>query len=333
MTCATARYRQVMIGVLLLAMLGMPWALSLQRMQNTTREQKQPPSMGKFHTHAQRRTDGQTGGQQEHFAGEKLGDNALVYAPPSGQVVGSLILLMGCGGDHWWTLTQWWYLHPAWSPSDQEWCGHSCVFAEEDKVAARYLTNNLRIVDAVGDVKLAKDFYGWYNYASWPDGAPVEDELEGAVARVFAIIEHEYKIVGDYKRIAIAGMSQGADLALLVGIRFPQQLGMVVSERGIVMPPTHAKGNQSLAALPGTPFVLTGGDADEVTPLATYKGSCASLQLMQAPVYFKSFAGLDHGSFSKPEWTLLIQIFSTMLSPNPKTTQLDYLSFWDPCVA
>jgi len=311
MTCATPPWRPLMIGIILLAMLGMPLSLSLQGMKHTAKK-------------------------KEHFVGEKLGDNALVYAPPTAQPGGSLILLMGCGGDHWWTLTQWWYLHPAWSPSDQEWCRSSCVFGVNDKVAAGHLTNNLRIVDAVGDVLLAKDFYGWYNYASWPDGAPVADELEGAVAKVFKIIEHEYHIVGDYKRIAIAGMSQGADLALLVGIRFPQSLGMVISERGIVMPPDHAQGNQTLAAVPGTPFILTGGDSDEVTPLSTYKASCASLQHMQAPVYFKSFPGLDHGSFWKPEWGLLIQAFSLMLSPDPKAAHishgLDHLTWWDSCV-
>jgi predicted esterase len=273
------------------------------------------------------------------FTGEQVSHNVKIYRNPSSQPVGSLILLMGYGGHLSWTLTQWWYLHPAWAPSDQEWCKPpkgSCVFGDQDKVTAQQLTNNLRIVDAVGQIIVTDSYYGglekshaWYRYAHWPDGPPIEHELEEAVSIVFNLIEQEYKIVGSYDRIAIAGMSQGADLALEVGIRFPHRLGMVFSERG-VLKTSRTQSNQTLAAGIGTRFILTAGDSDELSPLSTYKRSCASLQRTNTPVYFKAFPGLDHGSFSKPEWELMMKTFSLMLGG---IEQIDHLTTWDSCAA
>lgn len=272
-----------------------------------------------------------------HFIGsnEGLGDNVKVYEPINFHPVGSLILLMGYGADLSWTMTQWWYLHPAWAASDQQWCAGKCVFSEADKIAAQQLISNLRVVDAVGKIVLAEESHAWYKYTRWPDGPPVADELEMAVSSVFQLIEHEYQIVGDYKKILLAGMSQGADLALEVGIRFPQHLGMVISERGVLHPSRRwtPQGNQTLAAGPGTPFLLTAGDSDELTPIAVYKGDCASLQLMQAPVYFAEYYGLNHGDFSKPEWRLLIDAFSLMMTPGFTGDQIGWLTTWSSCVA
>lgn len=273
------------------------------------------------------------------LAGQKHGDNIWVYEPTFAPA-GSLILLMGMGGDLSWTMTQWWYLHPEWRPEDQEWCSTpgptACAFGAQDKLAVQHLRDNWRIVDAVGTIVSGTGFkwYDYENWEAWPDSPPNANELDMAVANVFHLIEHEYKVIGDYKRIVIAGMSQGADLALEVGIRYPNQLGMVISQRGVLQK-KHAErnGTQSLAAGPGTPFVLTAGDADELSPLATYKGSCASLQLMQTPVYFKSYPGVDHGGFCKPEWSLLIQIWSLMLASAPTPDKMTYLTTWDSCVA
>jgi len=296
-----------------LAMLGMAWSLELRGMQpmHPLPIKNKPPAKINM-----------------HFTGEKFGDNVQVFGPPNSKPVGSLILIMGYGADLSWTMSQWWYLHPAWSPKDQKWCKKSgCVFGDEDKVAAKKLTNHLRIVDAVGTIRLCKGMYAWYRYTKWPDGPPVVDQLEDAVANVFQLIEREYKIVGDYKRILIAGMSQGADLALEVGIRFPQQLGMVISQRG-VLTAARLAGNQSLAAQKGTPFILTAGDSDELSPLPVYEKTCVSLQLMKYPAYCKWYGGLDHGSFSKPEWKLLINAFSFMLNVDPKAKQIDYMTSW-----
>jgi len=346
MTCATAPYRQLARGLILLALLGMACSLPLRGMKPTAKKSKQitggklgenvkvngPPVNGP--------RSSQLVGRNKQTTGGMLGDNVMVYGPRSSELVGSLILLMGYHGNLAWTLTQWWYLHSAWSQKDREWCKdkwEGCVFGGEDKASVQHLTNNLRIVDAVGNILLDDGIgHAWFDYTHWPDGAPIAGELDVAVANVFQLIEREYKIVGDYKRIAIAGMSQGADLALEVGMRFPHQLGMVVSQRGVFHLATRQQGNQTLAAGPGTPFILTAGAADELSPVSTYAGTCAALQQMQAPVYLKMYEWLDHGSFSKPEWELLIQAFSLMLSPGNSEWQLSQiaqLTSWSSCAA
>lgn len=336
MSCVGAPCRSLAIGVSLLYMSSMALAmpLSLRGMKPS----HQTPTT--------------------HFAPtETIGENVKVYAPQSSQATASLILLMGYGADLSWTMKQWWYLHPGWAAKDQEWCGDSCVFFDEDKVATEYLRGKLRIVDAVGSIVLAKYSHAWYHYTRWPDGPPIQLELDHAITYVFDLIERERKIVGSYESIAIAGMSQGADLALEVGIRFPHRLGMVVSERGVLHPAQRnhlwKSKNQSLAAGPGTPFILTAGDKDELTNIETYKSDCASLQSMQTPVYFKYYLGLNHGDFSKPEWKLLIDAFTLMTSTDPWTAspgwnstsspppknwttgggihQIDQLTVWDSC--
>lgn len=328
---SVAALRQLTMGTILLAMLGMSLSLSLHQKQRTAPGEKlgdTSKNIGRLHQEAG------TTKKSTHSIGGKLGDNVKVFEPAA-QPLGSLILLMGIGGDHSWTMSEWWYLDTAWSPKEQEWCRDSCWFDDNDKAAVQRLRNNLRIVDAVGTIWYRQGT-SWYKYQWWPDGPPVAADHENAIANVFRLIEHEYKIVGSYERIAIAGMSQGADLALSVGVRYPHQLGMVISQRGMLHEPSIRHGNMSTA------FLLTGGDADELVPLTTLKGSCASLLLTHTPAYLKTHTCYDgetwgcHGSFSKTEWKLLINAFSLMLYPVHERNwgeQLGHLTFWESCVA
>lgn len=292
MICVAAPYRPLATITVFLAMTGMSWSLSVQGVQSITKK--------------------------NHLTIDKLDPNVRIWEPPS-KPTGSLVLLMGYGADISWTMTQWWFLATSWSASDQEWCKGDCVFDDYDKLAVQRLRNSLRIVDAVGPIVLSKDSHAWYRYVPpWPGSVPIADHLEVAVAKVFRLIEYEHSIIGDYSRIALAGLSQGADLALEVGIRFPHRLAMVVSERGVVMP-SRTEGNKSAIAHSGTPFILSVADADEFYTLATSKASCASVQNLQSPVqvhqkiFTKPGTGLYHGTWSKPEWKLSINAFSTLL--------------------
>jgi predicted esterase len=286
----------------------MPWSLSLQGVRRTTNE-------------------------SNIIITKKLGDNSKIYEPAS-HPLGSLILLMGMGAELSWTMTQWWYLDPAWHPSNREWCKGDCTFDDEDKAAVQKLRNHMRVVDAVG-MNTCSIGKAWYNYdytaGSWPDAPPIAHELEEAVANVFALIEHERSIVGSYDRIAIAGMSQGADLALEVGIRFPHRLGMVMSERGMLLQ-SRMQGT-GLAAGPGTPFILTAVEKDDATTPSNVKKSCASLLPTQTPVNFKLYHGPEHhGSFWKAEWKLSIKAFSLMMLGSVSTApQIALLTQWDSC--
>lgn len=323
MSGVAAPVRQLAIGVILSSMLEMTLSMSLRRAERTAPVDHAVPW---------------TTNMSANSTGEQLGDNVKVYEPQTHPPVGSLILLMGIGGDHSWTMSEWWYLDTAWSSKEQEWCckdagslNCDCWFDDNDKAAIQRLRNSLRIVDAVG-TKWYRQGSAWYEYQWWPDGPPVTADHEAAIANVIQIIEHEYKIVGSYERIAVAGMSQGADLALSVGARFPQQLGMVISQRGMLHEPPETP-------IPGTTFILTGGDADELVPLQQFTGSCASLRSMQAPAYLKTHMCYGgewgcHGSFSKTEWKLLINAFSLMLFPVHERNwgeQIGHLTFWNSC--
>jgi predicted esterase len=316
------------MATVFLATLGMGAALSMQRVQ--------PGSGTKMHFTAEK-----IGVTLNEFVKiyEPLGPNKSTSWHTSGEAkpVGSLILLGPFGGKLSWTLRQWWYLHTDWDQSDQEWCQGACVFGDTDKAAVLTLRKNLRIVDTLGKIVLtgpswAKGGHSWFEYADESVLAPVVASQDAAVAAVFQLIEAEYKIVGDYKRIAIVGMSQGAELALEVGIRFPHQLGMVLSQRGVLNPARLQGERADTAAMAGTPFIMTAGDSDNISPLSRYQQSCVALQHLRSPVYAKWFAGLDHPSFWKLEWNLLMKAYSLMLSTVPIQAQIAQLTTWSPCV-
>lgn len=341
MAGVAAPYLQPMIGAIMLAMIGMSMSISLRR------ESRAAPGEQLVHNVTQVQSAAEK--QSLPTAGVSLGDNVKIYEPQTSTPVGSLILLMGMGGDHSWDMSEWWYLDKSWSSKSQEWCCKdpssmecTCWFDDNDKAAVQRLRSNLRIVDARGKIHY-RNGNVWYKYQWWPDGPVVTEDHEAAISNVFQIIEHEYKIVGSYKRIAVAGMSQGADLALTVGVRFPQQLGMVISQRGMLHGDQREwlSSHGSHAGSPGTPFILMGGDSDELIPLSTFKESCASLQHSQTPAFLKTRVCYDeswgcHGSFSKSEWKLLINAFSLMLFPVHERNwgdQIGQLTFWNSCEA
>jgi predicted esterase len=338
MSGSNAPHRQMTMWAILLAMLGKSWSMSL-------RQERRVAPVAKLSDNVKQALNVTTE-KSKLSSAKKLGDNVKVYEPQVSKPVGSLILLMGIGGHHSWTMKSWWYMDEAWSEKEQEWCCKdpssmqcTCWFDDNDKAAVQRLRGNLRIVDAVGKVWYRKG-NSWYKYQWWPDGPPVKADYDEAIGNVFDIIEHEYNILGDYRRIAVAGMSQGADLALSVGVRFPHQLGMVISQRGLLPEPelSGKRGNQSSAR---TPAIILGGDADELIPLSVFKSSCAALQGMKHPTYLKTHVCYGeawgcHGSFSKTEWKLLINSFSLMLFPVHERhweDQISHLTFWDSCKA
>merc|ERR1719183_2275063 len=102
----------------------------------------------------------------------------------------------------------------------------------------------------------------WYNYNSlddWNNEVPVAAHLDESVAFVHNLIQTEFAVVGSYHRIAVVGYSQGANLALEAGLRFPVPLGLVFSMRGVMFS-SRIENKTSLAV---TPYVLTAGAQDD----------------------------------------------------------------------
>lgn len=188
-----------------------------------------------------------------------------------------------------------------------------------------------RVLDVIG--KPAKwggmgqvtAWYGYADYEQWYAGVPVAPEVDHAVAYVHALIEQEYKVVGDYRRISVVGLHQGANLALEAAFRFHHPLGLVVSQRGVLIPARLA----STEAVPATPYILTSGEKDIVYTDGQIRGDAASLQAKQGLVFMKMLPGFDHFQWSEQEATLVLKSISAALSEVPIShTTLAALTDW-----
>jgi len=233
----------------------------------------------------------------EHYAGR------IQLHTPQGEVKGSVILLGPWGGALGW---------------EEQWFGLDS--ANLDPVVKKHY----RILGVVGK-KMPGDpeavgESAWYEYSNWEAEVPLQPGVDWAVSYVHHLIQQEHKIVGDYGRIILAGYSQGANLALESAITFPQPLGLVVSERGVLLP-SRRKGLPNLAA---TPYILSAGDRDHSYTEAIVKQGAHLLKSKNAPVFMKTMAGLDHYTWSKPEWQLAIKAFAVALS----TKQFSKVTDW-----
>lgn len=179
---------------------------------------------------------------------------------------------------------------------------------------------NYRFLDVAPKHLPDKDFGAWYGYANqddWWTDTPIKAEVNQAVAYVHYLIEKEYKVVGDYRRIVLAGLSQGASLALEAAIRFPHELGLVLTQRGIV-----SKERRHSSAKPAkSPYLMFMGEEDHYYGVDLAKKSCRFLRLAGNQVFLKTIPGLDHDSDEGDgrihEWRLTVRSLAAVLAQKP----------------
>lgn len=153
-------------------------------------------------------------------------------------------------------------------------------------------------------------YNSWYEYEDWHSETVVAHDVDLAVAYVHGLIEEEYAIVGDYRRIVLAGFSQGANVAIEAALRFPHRLGLVLSQRGILL----ASRKEDWTPVASTPYILTAGADDEVYLEDMVKENCRWLQDMHAPAYMKTLTKVGHYRRSKRECDLTIKSFVALVS-------------------
>jgi len=158
-----------------------------------------------------------------------------------------------------------------------------------------------------------REYSAWYRYKDWHAETVIERDVTDAVGYIHKLIEQEYKIVPDYQRIVVAGYSQGANLALEAGFRFPHQLGLVFSHRGVVLE-SRLHNSKKLAA---TPYILTAGTKDEEYSVDWVRKGCRFVLGKQAPAFLKSFKGLGHADRSDAENKLAVDSMMLALSKKP----------------
>jgi phospholipase/carboxylesterase len=94
----------------------------------------------------------------------------------------------------------------------------------------------------------------------------------------------------DDSHLALVGFSQGADMALHVGLRRPKTMGGVVAFSA-----TYSAGETESAEIAAKPqILLVHGDADSVAPLASMTKTKEALKARDVPVKSMSRKGVGH---------------------------------------
>jgi phospholipase/carboxylesterase len=131
----------------------------------------------------------------------------------------------------------------------------------------------------------------WFSI-SWIDGSP-EAEMRAGVARASATLDDWLTDMLAAEglteaQVALTGFSQGAMMALHVGLRRPQPLAAIVGFSGrLAEPPVTA------ASLP--PVLLVHGDQDEVIPVEALTEARNGLAALGAEVVWHVSRGVGHG--------------------------------------
>jgi len=190
---------------------------------------------------------------------------------------------------------------------------------------------SIRVIEAVGRQYHHADgpYRGWYSYEDWHNEIPNEDDLTLGVSYVHQLIQQEFAIVGDYRKIALAGYSQGANIALEAAFRFPAPLGLVLSQRGVVLQSRLNDFKSSSAS----PFVFTAGLDDTTYSVEHIKYGCRAVRTADLVGFFKSYGNLDHFRCSERENALAIDSFLAVVKelPPQSVVQLGHLTSWSDC--
>lgn len=193
----------------------------------------------------------------------------------------------------------------------------------------RLVAQRCRIIEAVGRMYYDPEgnYRAWYAYADWHNEIPVEPDVDQAVAYVHSLLQQEFNILYDYNKIILAGYSQGAVLAIEASIRFPQPLGLVFSERGVLF---ESRTNNPHSVV-HSPYVMTGGSDDTTYYIDRIKMDCRFLLDLNVPTFLKEFPSLDHFGRSQRENDLAIRSFGAVLSQPGNSQAVAHLEAWTDC--
>ncbi|MFQ5985399.1 MAG: alpha/beta hydrolase [Alphaproteobacteria bacterium] len=131
----------------------------------------------------------------------------------------------------------------------------------------------------------------WFSFADARAGA-----LASGAARVARLIDRfvdsELARLGlEDDRLALVGFSQGAMMALYVGLRRPRPCAAVLGYGAALVGGEGLKGD--LRSRP--PILLVHGDADEIVPVVSLYQTVEALGALEVPVQWHVSPGLGHG--------------------------------------
>jgi phospholipase/carboxylesterase len=142
----------------------------------------------------------------------------------------------------------------------------------------------------------------WFALSNRPpdDSAGADERWNGAVkARVGieAFLDAELKRLGlDDSRLALVGFSQGAMMALHVGLRRPRAPAAILGFSGLLVGPEHlteATAQDARGAPP--PILLVHGDQDPLIPFEAMFVAAEALAQASIPTQWHLSFGIGHG--------------------------------------
>jgi len=142
----------------------------------------------------------------------------------------------------------------------------------------------------------------WFALSARPPDDPrgAEDRWQGAVSArpaIDAYLDEELARLGlDDSRLALVGFSQGAMMALHVGLRRPRAPAAIVGYSGLLVGAEHlgeAKARNARGETP--PILLTHGDQDEMIPFEAMFLAANELAAADFPCQWHLSFGIGHG--------------------------------------
>ncbi|TXI75020.1 MAG: alpha/beta hydrolase [Dokdonella sp.] len=134
----------------------------------------------------------------------------------------------------------------------------------------------------------------WYDIVS-PDFAPGREETEGvrqSAKHVDALIAREHERGIPYRRIVLAGFSQGGVIALHTGLRCPHRLAGIIA-LSCYLPLADTLLDEAEKANHDLPIFMAHGYADAVIPYKLGQQSAERLAAHAYPVEWRSY-DCDH---------------------------------------
>jgi predicted esterase len=136
----------------------------------------------------------------------------------------------------------------------------------------------------------------WYPQRFLAPLATNEPWLGSALGVVAALIARATAARIPASRIAVAGFSQGACLALEFVARHPARYGAAIAfSGGLIGPPDEARAPVAAGrSLDGTPVFLGCGDQDAHIPVASVEASAATMEALGGSVDLRLYPGMGH---------------------------------------
>jgi len=179
---------------------------------------------------------------------------------------------------------------------------------------SRLIRDHCKIVCPGG--KMYKDWKMWFRYKGRDTGGTAQchdqevNQKDFQQTREFLtdIITREGSLLGSPRRIVVCGYSQGGSVSLDIGLSLTYPIGLVVSQRGMLLTQSMSDYEAKKAegsALPKQRMLVTAGGKDDVFLPDNQSAAAKWLKGHKMQVTFKLFKELNHGDHSKEEMAFI----------------------------